>query len=580
LNNPSGYLQRLRRKLGRDCYIIAEKILEAKEEMPEHWPLEGTSGYEFLFFANQLFTNRRGTGKLVEFYHSLLPGMPSYEDIVLLNKRLILNAHMAGELENIVDYFFELRLQSDFSRERVRGAISLFMLSLPVYRIYPDKLPLRGKSLDLIKEAIEKAMSLDAGYSTELSYLLTLCLAGEEDVSKRDIIRFLRRLMQFTGPLTAKGVEDTTFYIYNPLISHVEVGDAPSTLGISIQQFHRSMIRRQQTTPYSLNATATHDTKRGEDARLRLNAISDIPDLWIETCSGWIELNKGFRKKINGKDAPILNDEYFIYQSIVGGFPEDNEANPEWVNRLKQYMVKVVREAKIMSDWSEPNQEYEDACASFIESILGSEDFMKSFRSIHAVILAISARYSIAQTVLKITAPGIPDIYQGCELFDLSYVDPDNRRPVDYDKRREFLEYMSRPEKQHSEIVSWLDTHSGAGAPKMFAIHKLLELRRRKPELFSQGSYVPLTLTGHGELAAGYARYYEESWCIVVLSLGQFGKNNTDSVENAGNFISLPANSPIEWRNIFTGEPVKITNNEIPLQELMQSFPVGVLSNF
>lgn len=579
LNDPSGYLKRLRQKLGSECYIIAEKILESKEEIPEHWPLEGTSGYEFLSFVNQLFSNRKGTRQLVDFYHSILPDMPAYDDVVLLNKRLILSGHLAGELENIVDYFFELKLESDFSRPRIKGALSLFMLSLSVYRIYPDKLPLKGESLETIREAIEKARALDDSYGAELDYLMSLCLGQEEDVSKRGIVLFLRRLMQFTGPLMAKGVEDTTFYIYNPLISHVEVGDAPSTLGISIQEFHRNMIRRQQSTPHALNATATHDTKRGEDARLRLNAISRDPVLWIDVVKMWLSDNRACKTRTSEKMAPILNDEYFIYQSIIGGLPEDLQVNDEWLTRLKEYIVKVVREAKVMSDWSEPNLDYEEASKSFIDCITAKESFMAALRDFQDRILPIAEAYSISQAVLKITAPGIPDIYQGCELLDLSFVDPDNRRPVDYERRRNLLRTMMASPPDSDRLHSWLRENSRSGVMKMYATHRLLQFRRKQAELFANGTYLPLTTTGAGHLSLGYARYYREKWCLIVIPLGATGKKSDDSNEFSDIFISLPANSPREWRNIFTDEPIVITENEIRLKDLLKTFPVAVLYN-
>ncbi len=575
LNDPATYLKRLRQKLGKDCYIIAEKILEASEEVPESWPLEGTSGYEYLYYINQLFTNRRGTGKLVDFYHSMLPGMPSYEELVMLNKRLILSAHMAGELENIVNYLFSLDLQNGFSRDRMREAISSFMLSLPVYRVYPGTLPLRGSDLEFLEEAVAKAKTLSPDFHQEIDYLASLC-TSEANTDTEKVIRFFRRFMQFTGPLTAKGVEDTTFYIYNPLISHVEVGDAPSTLGITIQQFHRSMIRRFQMTPHSMNATATHDTKRGEDARIRLNAITDVPELWMNAVNEWIAMNREFKTEVSGTLSPISNDEYFIYQSILGGFPDDDTVREEWIGRLKEYMVKVVREAKVMSDWAAPNEEYENACGTFIENLLGNETpFMKSFRSFFKTLTPLANSYSVAQTVIKLTSPGIPDIYQGCELPDLSYVDPDNRRPVDYKLRREILASVSKT--NDPKELAGIFSESNPGNAKMFVTHKLLQLRRELPRVFLDGTYLPLTLSGKGQLAISYARHYENDWCVVVALLGLERKISDEGNDYSDIFISLPANSPKEWINVFTGEVKTIEQNEVALKELVTDFPVAVL---
>jgi (1->4)-alpha-D-glucan 1-alpha-D-glucosylmutase len=580
LNDPSRYLKRLRKLLGEDCYIIAEKILEAKEEMPEHWPLEGTSGYEFLSYVNQLFTDKKGADDLASFYHSLLPGMPDYEEIVLLNKRLILNSHMAGELENLVTYFFELNLQGNFQKDGIKEALSLFMLSFPVYRIYPGKLPLKGNDLEFINEAFAKAHILNPVYKEELDYIHSLCVTQhQEDPQAESIILFIRRLMQFTGPLTAKGVEDTTFYIYNPLISHEEVGDAPSTLGITIQEFHMRMIRRQQSTPFSLNATSTHDTKRGEDARIRLNAISEIPQEWMQKVREWVDINKEYKKLVSNQAAPILNDEYFIYQSILGGFPEDQVVNESWIERLKQYMVKVVREAKVMSSWESPNLGYEQACQSFLESILKEGSlFLQNFIPFFKGLLPIANTYSVAQAVIKITAPGIPDIYQGCDLLDLSYVDPDNRRPVDYAKRKDFLERILDKEKEGwNEIIPYLREHANEGVMKLFATWKSLNFRKRSGKLFTHGAYLPITLTGHGRIAVAFARYYGDDWCIVVIPLGIARKKQPIARELTDICISLPANSPREWRNIFTDEPIVTSQDQISVGELVKDFPVAVL---
>lgn len=580
LNDPSGYLKKLRKLLGQDCYIIAEKILELKEDIPEKWPLEGTSGYEFLSYVNQLFTDRHGSEVLVDYYYKLISDIPTYDNIVLENKKLILERHMAGEFDNLVEYFFALQLQGVFQKEQIRKALASLMLSLPVYRIYPDKLPLSGTDRELMEEAFSRALSIDPDSEIILQYLESLCNeAKPPDIPERNSILFLRRLMQFTGPLTAKGVEDTTFYIYNPLISHVEVGDAPSTLGIPLREFHGKMIRRQRMNPLSLNATATHDTKRGEDARIRLNVISTDPERWIQMVEEWFAINKPHRSVVDGKEAPSKNDEYFIYQSVIGGFPEDLKSNEDWVGRLKEYMVKVVREAKAISNWESPHSEYETACSDFIESILATDSvFLKSCTPYMKEIISISLPYSIGQVVVKITAPGIPDIYQGCELWDLSYVDPDNRRPVDYGLRQKFLQEILQF-KDHSweKLHAYLLENQESGILKQFAMLKLLQLRNRFSGVFEKGVYLPLTLMGSGTLALGYARYFENNWCIVVIPFVPGIKNKESSSESGDIFISLPANSPEEWQNIFTGERLIISDNRILLKELLSKFPVAVL---
>src|SRR5688572_4726738 len=265
--------------------------------------------------------------------------MPPYRKLILDSKKLILENYIGGEWDNLTKLFRSLELSDLYDEKRIKQALGFFMLSLPVYRIYPDGLPLKGKSLLIIHEAFDKALSTGPDYAEELNHLRNLFTGSPANEKQYErILLFLKRLMQFTGPLTAKGVEDTTFYIYNPLISHDEVGDSPLPLGMTIERFHEKMQMRQATTPLSLNATATHDTKRGEDARVRINVLSRIPDLWKEQVNHWLKINKPFRTSINGKTVPEINDEYFIYQSMLGGFPENFQVTEEWIKRVQAYL--------------------------------------------------------------------------------------------------------------------------------------------------------------------------------------------------------------------------------------------------
>lgn len=581
LNDPAKYTQDLRNLMGESCYIIAEKILEAKEDMPAHWPLQGTSGYEFLSFLNQLLTHRKGSKELVKFYRQLIPDMPPYEKLILDSKKLILENYMSGEWDNLIQLFGELQLQAEYDIDRIRQALGFLMLSLPVYRIYPDTLPLKGKSLLTIHEAFEKARSAGADYKQELDHLQNLFTLqpSNEDAHNR-ILYFLKRLMQFTGPLTAKGVEDTTFYIYNPLISHDEVGDSPASLGMSIQRFHEKMQIRQFFTPLSLNATATHDTKRGEDARVRLNVLSRITESWKEHVTQWLKINKPFRKTINGKTIPELNDEYFIYQSMVGGFPEDLKVTGEWVKRIQAYLNKALREAKVNTNWSDPDEEYEKACEEFIEHIVQKDHtFLVSFIPFIKMVYEHAMVYSLSQTLIKLTAPGIPDIYQGCELWDFSFVDPDNRRPVDYDKRMEFLwQLVVKEETGKEALFGFLQEHREEGIEKLYITWKTLNLRKSMPSLFAEGAYIPLQITGKEITAAAYARNKKnESWVIVIFPLGLVTHDPSPDDENTvGQFVVLPEDAPLKWINIFTRQTFE-SPNQISLQEVFQHFPVALL---
>jgi (1->4)-alpha-D-glucan 1-alpha-D-glucosylmutase len=575
LNSPLNYIIRLRKLFGESVYIIAEKILEAREEMPADWPLEGTSGYEFLSHINQLITDRVGAKTLIGFYKGLVHDLPSYKALVYENKKLILENYMGGEWENLTQYFMRLKLQSGFEKNRVKHALGLMMLSLPVYRIYPEDLPLKGVEQQIMMETFDKAIQRAPSFKDELTYFSTLFTAPlSSDISKNDVLVFLKRLMQFTGPLTAKGVEDTTFYVYNPLISHDEVGDSPAQLGITIQEFHAKMRARQSFAALSLNATATHDTKRGEDSRIRLNVLSEIPALWIEHVNEWFVLNEAFRRRINDKTIPTSNDEYFIYQTLVGSFPEDFTVKTEWLTRLKEYLRKAMREAKINSNWSVPDEAYENGCLGFVEDILHEGNpFLQSFIPFVSRVVDYASVYALVQVVLKATAPGIPDVYQGCELFDLSFVDPDNRRPINYIQRKKLLDQIVRVENRGvDKLRHFLTSNRNQGAEKLFFTWKLLNYRKKNDLLFTKGDYIPLEISDNGKQAIAYARQFNGHYIVIVLPLSiacvklqaDFGKPR----------VIFPDGFPAKWKNIFTGKAYH--RDAIQLENLFSDFPVAV----
>lgn len=574
LKDPAGYIRRLRKRFGEDCYIIAEKILEAKENMPAQWPLEGTSGYEFLSYVSQLITNRKGAKQLATFYRELVPSLPAYHELVSANKRLILEQYMAGEWENLVRFFMVAGLSGNFQYERIRAALGLLMVSLPVYRIYPEQLPLRGNDVVVMNEAFHKALANGKIYRAELEYLQRIFTQPLDDAAMCDrILGFLKRLMQFTGPLTAKGVEDTTFYVYNALISHDEVGDAPSTLGISVTNFHSKMAERLRATPFSLNATATHDTKRGEDARLRLNVLCEFPDQWQQLVLQWFDMNRPFHHRTSkGNLAPSKNDEYYIYQAIIGGFPEDMEVASEWLARLQAYQVKAVREAKVYSDWGEPDEEYEAACGAFIRNILSpGSAFLTSLLPFMKKVNGRANRLALVQALVRITAPGIPDTYQGCELWDLSFVDPDNRRPVDYTRRKQYLDELIRKEREGREaLFGLLKDHSADGIEKLFVTWKALNFRKQHPHIFWKGAYIPLQSTARETTLIAYARRHENHWIIVAAPLGAEQSSYGDDV------LILPEHAPSNWRSVLTGETFH-TEGRILLSECFRNFPVALL---
>lgn len=519
LQDPGGYIARLRQLFGNQCYIIAEKILEDQESLPRSWDLQGTSGYEFLSFVNHLLSHEQGVQGLHTYYKTLT-GSPLYDDLVLEKKRLILERYMGGEWENMVRLCYTLKLaDARVSRELLKEAIGLFMICLPVYRLYP----VAGD--DSLKEEVAGtfARMRSLNRSAESGILLL------EQWWEEDKLPFLLRLMQFTGPLMAKGVEDTVFYVYNALLSHNEVGDSPVA---EPGNFHQLMIMRQQQTPHALNTTATHDTKRGEDGRMRLNMLSLFVEEWKVLVEKWREMN----------DAGILlNDEYFIYQSIVSGYVEEESI----IERLQQYVVKALREGKVNSSWSSPDEAYEKKATDFVSRVLQSRPFLDSLVPFIEKLDSVAYTGSLAQTLLKMTAPGIPDTYQGTELWDYSYVDPDNRRPVDYGLRMELLKEISG--LSGAALFDYLEQYRKQGAEKMYLVWKLLHCRRELPNLFLEGDYLPLQRSGENVLA--FARVYRQEWMVVVVPIAN-GEPVTAS-------ILLPAGAPERWRNIFSGEVIE-----------------------
>ena len=562
LYNPKEYGKRLRNLMGDETYIIAEKILEYNEDFAGDWQMQGTSGYEFLSFTNQLLTDKKGGGKLLSFYKELVPQTQAYKDIVWEKKHNFLLTQMGGELENLMHLIEDLHLLNKqlFEPEKLKDALGNLMASFPVYRIYPQGYPLDKEALMIADTAFEKALKKAGEAGKELALLKTLFYIDGSQPGDDDKLLFLKRLMQFTGPLAAKGVEDTTFYVYNPLVSHNEVGDAPSQLGVTIEKFHDKMQSRQRNNPYSLNATSTHDIKRGEDARMRINALASLPDEWMQMVNNWRQTNKPFIKEVNNKTAPSANDEYFIYQSLIGAFPEDFQVTDAFRERTYAFLEKALREAKVETTYCEPNAVYEQACKNFVTALLdASHPFLESFIPFLKKIITTATLYSLAQTVIKITAPGVPDVYQGCELWDTSYVDPDNRRPVDYTLRKTILDNIIEKEKQGNEILfSYLQKHLQKGAGKLFITYRTLCLRRAYNDVFLHGEYKPLQTSSDKTLA--YERSDNRTRIIVIVPL-----SDTDKFFETEVHFTNKQNTPTSWKNIYTNEAVISVGNTISI---------------
>ncbi|MDT0676862.1 malto-oligosyltrehalose synthase [Autumnicola musiva] len=580
LFDPEDYTRKLRELAGEDAYIVVEKILEAEEKLPVKWPVQGTSGYEFLAQINHLFTASENKDHFTKEYRNIASEVSEYEDMVYEKKLFILKERMGGELHNLMLYLKdENLLAEDLEEKNTKEALCAFLAAFPIYRIYPKKFPLEKSELKIIDIAYNKALEKQSGLQKELSFIKSL-LINEAGKNTEKSLYFLQRCQQFSGPLAAKGVEDTSFYIYNRLILHNEVGDSPDNFGISIEDFHRKMLEKQKDFPHALNGTATHDTKRGEDSRMRLAVLSEFPAEWFEKVKEWKEINKGLKTK----NAPDDNEEYFIYQALIGAIPFGDYDKEEFLQRTTNYLQKVMREAKVNSNWSIPDEEHENAVFDFIKSILKNAQFCASFDSFQEKIAVLAVVKSCAQVLIKNTVPGVPDIYQGTELWDLSYVDPDNRRPVDYEKRNNYLrEIKSTDPEETGNYLQGLKQNFSDGKIKFYVLHKTIQNRKNSSELFENGEYLGLKISGglEGKVIA-FARRYQEEWSITVApvkikNLYAVGLKADDHLLKES-YLHLPDIAPQNWNNVFTAENI-INDNKIPLEKLIGNFPVALLIN-
>ncbi|MFD1256029.1 malto-oligosyltrehalose synthase [Mucilaginibacter terrae] len=588
LYDPSLYVEQLRKLAGEDTYIVAEKILARAEELPTQWPLQGTSGYDYLAQLNNLFTNQAAEKRFTNFYQQLVNDEQPVPEQIKLKKAAILLESMGGELDNLFQLFKKLKLTdrkilAGLKPEILKKAISRLLILCSVYRYYGNRLPLQNAEYDAIKLLFKQAKKDNTELKPALNLLEIVLLEkpklGNADYNQR-VLQFYQRLMQFSGPLMAKGVEDTLMYTYNRFIGHNEVGDAPEAFGTGVKQFHQLMQQRQKNWPLAINGTSTHDTKRGEDVRARMNVLTDLSKTWLKTVKQWQEMNVGLKDN----QMPDANDEYFIYQTIVGAYPMPGQPKDNFSNRLQEYLIKAMREAKTHSNWAEPNEYYEQATLKFAAALLNNEgEFLKSFQSFQQKIADQGIINSLAQVLIKFTCPGVPDVYQGCELWDFSLVDPDNRRPVDYALRTQLLDEITSSTQSVTELTEVLWKNRYNGQIKQWLTQKLFTQRRQAANVFTYGNYIPLRVKGaYEEYIIAYARQYKNEWSITVaglhlaeLCLDQ-GKN-ISGLKWKNTRVILPPEAPAAWHNLISGTDGKADENSIKVKELFTQLPFALL---
>jgi (1->4)-alpha-D-glucan 1-alpha-D-glucosylmutase len=594
LYDPATYCERLR-KLAPEAYIIVEKILADHEGLPEAWGMQGTTGYDFLNMVNRLFCNPGGKRAIDKTYATISEDKHTFEEMVADKKRLIIGRHMAGDIDNLA-----LRLKALAGKDRqgiditmygLRRALVELLTFFPVYRSYITEKDLTSTDWLVLKKALDDARLSRDEFIPELDYIEAfLGLDTNASSSSQEFIerrQFIMRLQQFTGPLLAKGIEDTALYSYNRLVSLNEVGGHPELFGIEIEDFHAFCSQRAAHYPNAMNATATHDTKRGEGTRTRINVISELGTEWFQKVRRWHVINHdALTFNEDGEQMPVLNDEYLFYQTILGSFTFEPENLEFYRMRIEEYMIKATREAKIHSSWIRPNEAYENALKKFVKVTLSSEapnPFLDEFTPFQKKIAWYGIINSLSQTTLKMTAPGVPDIYQGTELWDFSLVDPDNRRPVDFESRISLLDELLLRENDPL-LLKELITAPQNGAIKMFLITKLLHFRSRMAELFASGKYTHIDTKGiFADSIVAFLRTNEDSACLIVVPrmLTKIIKEGEMPIASAlwgDTSLQLPQKyTNRKWVDILTNKTLSVKNDHLAIGDILTQFPVSVL---
>jgi (1->4)-alpha-D-glucan 1-alpha-D-glucosylmutase len=592
---------------GPGLYVVAEKILAPGEPLPPDWAVHGTSGYDFLNEVNGLFIDGTNDRRFTQLYHAWTGDDTSFDDLVYEKKKLILDNSLASELQMLAHQLDRLaqasRRTRDFTHNGLRHALREVIACFPVYRSYVTDRGVHDSDRAHVNTAVERAVERNPKTEPSVFRFVGAAVLRDRTTGKVEDdklwLRFAGKFQQLTAPVTAKGIEDTAFYIYNRFVSLNEVGGEPSRFGVPPDDLHAYLADRQRRWPYAMSALSTHDTKRSEDVRARLNVLSEMPAEWERHVGRWSDLNARHRRDLPGGPAPDRNEEYLIYQTLLGAWPLEPWAAAEYdafVGRVQAYMVKAMREAKVRTSWTNPDAEHEQAVQDFVAALLDetrSGEFLADLRPLRQRVSHLGLFNSLSQTVLRLTAPGVPDTYQGTELWDFSLVDPDNRRPVEYATRRAVLDALrqriaaSREPGDLAPFARELIAAKEAGRVKLFVTLLALSMRRENPGLFSEGEYVPLRAEGsRAEHVFAFARRHEGRVALVVvprlvakLLAGRQGPPVGPDVWGDTR-LPLPAGiEPDRLRDGFTGRGISSSGSAaaLALADLLADFPAALI---
>ncbi len=581
---------------GKGLYLLGEKILVGEETLREDWPVHGTTGYDFTTHVTQLLVDPAGEASFSETYQRFIQRNVHFPTLVYEKKRQTMTLSLANDI-NVLGFILnrlseQNRLYRDFTLNALTTTVREVVACFPVYRTYlTHGQPPSATDRAVINRAVTLAKRRNPGTDASIFDFLRDILMfkfppNTDEASHAEHERFVMKFQQCTGPIMAKGLEDTAFYIFNRLVALNEVGGEPQHFGSTTQKFHGTNEHNARRWPHTLLATSTHDTKRAEDTRARVAALSEMPDEWREKLWVWRDANARYRGDVEGEQAPSENEEYLIYQILVGTWPMhrtrdkvcsafaamSEEDHATYVGRIQDYMTKAIKEAKVNSSWVQPNEPWDEAVRGFVAAVLArgeeNKEFLAAFEPVAERAARLGAINSLTQTVLKLTVPGVPDIYQGCDVWDYSLVDPDNRRPVDYEFRRKTLKNLAGADPREL-LTTWPD-----GRVKLFVLSTLLRYRRDHAEFFQGAGYRAVEATGkHAGSVVAFVREHEgRSLLVVVPRLS--ARVGDPPVGEAWGDTALTLEDGGAWRDLFTGREVRGG----ALAEFLANFPCAVLT--
>ena len=603
---PKEYFEKLQRRCAaavglplpeneRAIYLLVEKILSGNETLRKDWPVHGTTGYEFAKLLSNVLVDASAEQAITKTFQRFIGHSMHFGHLVYAKKRLVMRLSLANDVNVLGDMLDRLsetnRWFRDFTLDALARAVRETIACFPVYRTYvaPGQ-PVSDEDRAIIERAVIAAKRRNPALEESVfNFLRDILLfrfpENLDDEARAAHAHFVLKFQQSTGPIMAKGLEDTAFYIYNRLAALNEVGGEPQHFGISVDEFHQRNLERQRDWPATLLATSTHDTKRSEDVRARMLAIAEVPQLWRSALQRWRGINRRWKRDVEDAAAPDSNEEYLFYQTLLGTWPIDaaGRAEPmvdsEYIERIQAYMAKALKEAKVNTSWIQPNEPWDSAMSDFVAKVLDpspKNKFLPSFLPVAEEIARLGAINSLSQVTLKLTVPGVPDIYQGSETWNFSLVDPDNRRPVDYQQSQRLL--ASLEESSPEELLKqWPD-----GRIKLFLTQRLLRFRRDHQALFKDGKYLPLTLSGaFADSCIAFAREHEGQWIAVLaprlssrVGFPPIGEKWQDTT------VELPTSLTRDGaRELFTGHELQADERPPKLSEAMSILPFAAFTN-